>query len=77
MKKITTKLPEAKFIYGNPNNFVVCWNGLTFGAMESRPFNNGKFESKFREIEWTNREIFFIESLLERVKRYRTLLGES
>lgn len=72
MRKITTRVPiNAKFISNAPNNFVVCWNGFTFGVANGQVFNSAKFTTKEDELNWLNAELLFIAGITERIKMYK------
>ena len=82
MKHITTNPGDSSFKYSSPNNFVVIWDGATFGIADGWPFTSIKFngatpaQTKALEKDWLRHEIHFIEAILEKVKIYAEAINK-
>ncbi len=78
MRKISTKFPGkiTKFVYNSPSNFVVCWNGVTFGMADGCLFNSANFPTKQDELNWLKAELLFIEGVKERIEMYQRCVKE-
>ncbi len=68
------KRVRAKFCYNNPDNFVVCWNGVTFGITGGGIFTDAKFSDKAQEANWVSKELMFIDGIKERIETYYAAL---
>ncbi len=74
MRKLTTQLPNSSFRYSSPTNFVVCWNGATFGAAQGALFNSWQAKDSAEELHWLERELMFIRAIEEKIAAYKSML---
>lgn len=71
-------VPERPFEFGQPDNFVITWANQTFGIMNGEPFSTGgplRRVGLARKLDWLNAEILFLQTILERITRFRDALA--
>lgn len=71
-------VPDRPFEFGQPDNFVITWANHTFGVMAGKAFSTGgplRWMTLAPRLQWLDGEILFLQTMLERIVRYRDVLA--
>lgn len=71
-------VPDRPFEFGQPDNFVITWANHTFGVLNGKSFATGgplRWMTLEPRLRWLDSEILFLQTILERITRYRDVLA--